>query len=315
MDTVSCTAGRVQPLAMSVSVRVWTNSPSDFNPSQCSPMSISKKPGGKGTHRDAAPNLWAHVGASFALPVDEQTRMSQHAIDGRGADLREFRLDNRIRVEMCVPLHCLNQLRYQRLQALAANPVGRPPTRPSAPDAPPYRTTGCAPAFSLPHRALSATADGLLAVILGRCQELVENPDPVTEPRAAMPQLQCCDPFLACLRGDCLVSSRRSCRTIRLVENYVRQHVSTSCKSDKSMRAHTGLARSIFRLRSRYGQILRAVRLRVAFGVLHSASTAKRFVKALTCLRPTLSLHDAARLPAFAPLQWMLRTMLVNPAH
>ena len=35
-----------QPLAMSVSVRVWTNSPSVLLPPQCSTMSISQNPGG-----------------------------------------------------------------------------------------------------------------------------------------------------------------------------------------------------------------------------------------------------------------------------
>src|SRR3981081_1068895 len=35
----------VQPVAMSVSVSVWTKSPSIFGPPQCSTMSISKKPG------------------------------------------------------------------------------------------------------------------------------------------------------------------------------------------------------------------------------------------------------------------------------
>ena len=36
----------VRPLAISVTVRVWTKSPSVFTPPQCSTMSISRKPAG-----------------------------------------------------------------------------------------------------------------------------------------------------------------------------------------------------------------------------------------------------------------------------
>jgi len=81
-------------------------------------------PVGEGTHRDAAPDGRAHTLAAFALPVDLQTRIGQHAIDGRRADLKEFGFDDRIQLEMAVPFHGINQLRDQRLQALAANPVG-----------------------------------------------------------------------------------------------------------------------------------------------------------------------------------------------
>ncbi|CAB3774931.1 hypothetical protein LMG29542_08313 [Paraburkholderia humisilvae] len=81
-------------------------------------------PVGKGMHRNAAPDGRAHPRAPFALPIDVRTRIGQHAIDGRRADLKEFGLDDRIQVEMAVPLHGINQLRDQRLQSLAANPVG-----------------------------------------------------------------------------------------------------------------------------------------------------------------------------------------------
>jgi len=44
--------------------------------------------------------------------------------------------------------------------------------------------------------------DGVLAVISGQSYELVENPDPITERRASIPQLQCCDQLLACRHAD-----------------------------------------------------------------------------------------------------------------
>lgn len=59
--------------------------------------------------------------------VNVQTRIGQQAIDGRRADLKEFGLDDRIQIEVAVPFHSVNQLRNQRLQALATHPVGRFP--------------------------------------------------------------------------------------------------------------------------------------------------------------------------------------------
>ena len=45
----------------------------------------------------------------------------------RRADLHDLGLDDRVQIEMTVPLHGIDQHRDQRLQALAANPIGRFP--------------------------------------------------------------------------------------------------------------------------------------------------------------------------------------------
>jgi hypothetical protein len=42
----------------------------------------------------------------------------------------------------------------------------------------------------------------VLAVIPSQSYELVENLDPITERRAAIPQLQCCNQLLACRHAD-----------------------------------------------------------------------------------------------------------------
>jgi hypothetical protein len=59
--------------------------------------------------------------------------------------------------------------------------------------------------------------------------------------------------------------------------------------------AQTWLLRSIFRLRSKYGQILWAACLRLVFGLRYGASTPMRFIDVLTCLRPAPDGADGAR--------------------
>jgi len=84
-------------------------------------------PVGEGTHRNAAPYSRAHALAALALTVDVGARRGQYTVDGRRADLQDLGLDNGVQVEMAVPLHGIDQHRDQRLQALAANPIGRFP--------------------------------------------------------------------------------------------------------------------------------------------------------------------------------------------
>ena len=81
-------------------------------------------PVGEGPHRNAAPDGRSHALAALALPVDVQARSSEHAVDGRCTHLQHLAPDDRVQVEMAVPFHRIDQDRNQRLQALAADPVG-----------------------------------------------------------------------------------------------------------------------------------------------------------------------------------------------
>lgn len=70
------------------------------------------------TRRDADSDVRANVLAAFALPIDMQTRITQHPRDARQADLQQFRLDDQSQVEIVVPFHGVNQLRDQQLAPL-----------------------------------------------------------------------------------------------------------------------------------------------------------------------------------------------------
>ncbi|MDM0109604.1 hypothetical protein QTH97_32110, partial [Variovorax sp. J22R24] len=87
----------------------------------------SVQPVGERTYRDAASNRRTHTFAALALPIDVRTRLSQHAIDRRSADLQDLGLHSRIKVKMSVPFHGIDQHRDQSLQAFTANPISRFP--------------------------------------------------------------------------------------------------------------------------------------------------------------------------------------------
>jgi hypothetical protein len=72
-------------------------------------------PVSKCAHWDASSNGCTYALAALALPVDVQTRIGQHTIDGRRADLNELRFDNGIQVKVSMPFHGINQHWNQRL--------------------------------------------------------------------------------------------------------------------------------------------------------------------------------------------------------
>jgi hypothetical protein len=78
-------------------------------------------------HWNAAPDGRADTASALALPIDMQTGRGQGAIDGRRADLQQLGLDDRVAVEMAVPLHGIDQRRYERLEAFATDAVTRLP--------------------------------------------------------------------------------------------------------------------------------------------------------------------------------------------
>lgn len=91
----------VQPLAISVSVRgdeltVYLRAAAVFDHVDLEEARRWVAPVGEGTHRNASPDGRAHPRAPLALPINVRTRVGQHAIDGRRADLKEFGLDDRM---------------------------------------------------------------------------------------------------------------------------------------------------------------------------------------------------------------------------
>ena len=159
-------------------------------------------PIGEGAHRDAASDGRPYALAALALPVDVQPRSSQYAVDGRRADLQDPGLDDRAQIEMAVPHHGIDQHRDQRLQALAADPISRFPQHAQClanrlvVDA----VTGARRLRS--GDLLAQHPDRVLAVIAGQGHELIEDLDPVTERRAAIPLPQRLDQLLACRHAD-----------------------------------------------------------------------------------------------------------------
>lgn len=63
----------------------------------------------------------------LVLSIDPRPCVSQDAVNRCRADLQNLGLDDLVQVEVAVPFHCIDQHRDQRLQALAANPIGRIP--------------------------------------------------------------------------------------------------------------------------------------------------------------------------------------------
>ena len=105
-------------------------------------------------------------------------------------------------IEMTVPLHGIDQHRDQRLQALAANPIGRFPQHGQR-----LANRLVAEAVAGVRRLrsgdlLAKQPDRVLAVIAGHGHELIEDLDPVTEYRAAIPLPQRLDQLLACRHAD-----------------------------------------------------------------------------------------------------------------
>ncbi len=93
---------------------------------------------------------------------------------------------------MAVPLHGINQLRYQRLQSLAAQTLSAASAAMLAEiGVPPRRTAGWARASPCRAGLFPQQPDGVFAVVPGQSHELIEDPDLVTEGRAAITQLQC----------------------------------------------------------------------------------------------------------------------------
>ena len=126
----------------------------------------------------------------------------QHAVDGRRADLQDLDLDLGVQVEMAVSLHGIDQHRDQRLQALAANPVGGLPQNRQC-------LTDCLVVQTIPAARrgrssdlLAQHPDRVLAVIAGQGHEFIEDLDPLTECRAAIPHPQRLDQLLACRHAD-----------------------------------------------------------------------------------------------------------------
>ena len=113
-------------------------------------------------------------------------RGGQHAIDGRRADLQDLGPDDRVQVEMSMPLHGIDQHRDQRLQALAANPVGGFPQHRQCLG---YRLVvhAVAQAYVSCRTELPAqNADRVLAVVASQGHKFVEDLDPIAERRAAI---------------------------------------------------------------------------------------------------------------------------------
>jgi hypothetical protein len=81
-------------------------------------------PVGEGMHRNATPDCRANPRVPLKLPINVRTRIGQHAFVDRRANLKQLGVNDRIHVKVVVPLYGINQLRNQRLQALAANPAG-----------------------------------------------------------------------------------------------------------------------------------------------------------------------------------------------
>jgi len=160
------------------------------------------EPVGEGAHRDAATDRRAHSLAPLALSVNVRPCSGQHAVDGRRADLQNLGLDDRVKIEVPVPLHGIDQHRDQRLQALAADPIGSFPQ-----DRQGLGHRLVVNAVAQAHvdcwAELSAKyADRVLAVVAGESHEFVEDLDPITERRAAISQSQCLDQLLACGHAD-----------------------------------------------------------------------------------------------------------------
>ena len=100
-------------------------------------------------------------------------RAGQHAIDGRRADLQDLGLDDRVQVEMAMPLHGIDQHRDQRpyRQCLGYRLVVHAVAQ---------AYFGCW--TELPAR----NAERMLAVVASQGHEFVEDLDPFAERRAAM---------------------------------------------------------------------------------------------------------------------------------
>ena len=61
----------------------------------------------------------------LVLSIGPRPCVSQDEVNRCRADQQDFGLDDLVQVEVAVQFHCIDQHRDQRLQALAANPIGR----------------------------------------------------------------------------------------------------------------------------------------------------------------------------------------------
>jgi len=103
---------------------------------------------------------------------------------------------------MSMPLHGIDQHRDQRLQTLAAHPIGGFPQHRQRLG---YRLVVHAVAqahFGCRAELPAQYADRVPAVVAGQGHELVEDLDPIAERRAAISQPQCLDQLLACGHAD-----------------------------------------------------------------------------------------------------------------
>jgi hypothetical protein len=67
-------------------------------------------PVGERAYRDAATDRQAHTFAALALAIDVRARISQHAIDGRSADLQDLVLNGGVQVKMSVRMRSINHV-------------------------------------------------------------------------------------------------------------------------------------------------------------------------------------------------------------
>ena len=160
-------------------------------------------PVGEGAHRDAASDGRPHARAALALPVDVRSRIGQHTINTRRADLQNLVLHDRVQCEVAVPFHRLHQRRDQRLQALAAHAIGGfPQHRQRLARRLVIHTIACSRLLLLGSALTPKQPHGMLAVIAGHGHELVEDLDLLRRLRAAIPCSQCFDQLLACRHAD-----------------------------------------------------------------------------------------------------------------
>ena len=105
------------------------------------------------------------------------------------------------KIEVAMAFHRIDQHRDQRLQPLAADPIGGlPQHRQRLPNRLVVQTVAC-PRFR-PGGLLSQHPDGVLAVVAGQGHELIEDLDLVHRRRAAVARSQRFDQLLACCHAD-----------------------------------------------------------------------------------------------------------------
>ncbi len=197
----------VQPLAMSVERQRVDKVPSGLHPAAVLDHVDFEEAGrriapvAERAHRHLSTND-IHHGAAPAVPVGARTSLAQRTINSRRTDLQQPLLDQRIQLQMTVPLHGIDEDRNQWLEPLAAHAVaGFPQHDECLANRFIVETVARGPG---PLLQMFSGQDpyGVLAVVPGQRHELIEDRRPLPCSRLPVARANGLCQLLACCHAD-----------------------------------------------------------------------------------------------------------------